>query len=117
MTILTPTDQDCDGTPVEMLTGKYSATIFCLHHTHELQERQEYCLDLSGTEIAGQLQQDIFALKNGDAIYRKYVFNINNEQVQYWLGNIYDDIAYKNTVYPIFDDNYAQQAMAVPSQN
>lgn len=68
VTILTPTDQDCDGTPVEMLTGKYSATIFCLHHTHELQERQEYCLDLSGTEIAGQLQQDIFALKNGESI-------------------------------------------------
>ena len=68
VTILTPTDQDCDGTPVEMLTGKYGATIFCLHHTHELQQRQEYCLDLSGTEIAGQLQQDIFALKNGESI-------------------------------------------------
>lgn len=68
VTILTPTDQDCSGTPVEMLTGKYGATIFCLHHTHELQERQEYCLDLSGTEIAGQLQQDIFALKNGESI-------------------------------------------------
>ena len=82
VTILTPTDQDCDGTPVEMLTGKYSATIFCLHHTHELQERQEYCLDLSGTEIAGQLQQDIFALKNGDAI-SGVAFNVESYGIIY----------------------------------
>ena len=82
VTILTPTDQDCDGTPVEMLTGKYSATTFCLHHTHELQERQEYCLDLSGTEIAGQLQQDIFALKNGDAI-SGVAFNVESYGIIY----------------------------------
>ena len=82
VTILTPTDQDCDGTPVEMLTGKYGATIFCLHHTHELQERQEYCLDLTGTEIAGQLQQDIFALKNGDTI-SGVAFNVESYGIIY----------------------------------
>lgn len=68
VTILTANEGNCDGTPLELLSGKSNVTIFCLHHTHELQERQEYCLDLTGTEIAGQLQQDIFALKNGEAI-------------------------------------------------
>ncbi len=68
VTILVPEDQNCDGTPLSSLSGEGCATIFCLHHTHELEERQEYCLDLSGTQIAGQLQQDIFALKNGETI-------------------------------------------------
>jgi len=68
VTILVPEDQSCDGTPLSNLSGEGCATIFCLHHTHELEERQEYCLDLSGTQIAGQLQQDIFALKNGETI-------------------------------------------------
>jgi raffinose/stachyose/melibiose transport system substrate-binding protein len=68
VTILAPEDSDCEGTPLSALTGDNRATIFCLHHTYELQERQEYCLDLTGTGIAGQLQQDIFALKNGETI-------------------------------------------------
>ena len=82
VTILTPASADCDGTPLDVLTGKYSATIFCLHHTHDLEARQEFCLDLSGTEIAGQLRQDIFALKNGDAI-SGVAFNVESYGIIY----------------------------------
>ena len=82
VTILTPASADCEGTPVDVLTGTYNATIFCLHHTHELDERQEYCVDLSGTEIAGQLRQDIFALKNGDAI-SGVAFNVESYGIIY----------------------------------
>ena len=82
VTILTPKDDDCEGTPIEALSGKYGATIFCLHHTHELQERQDFCLDLTGTEIAGQLQQDIFALKNGDTI-AGVAFNVESYGIIY----------------------------------
>jgi raffinose/stachyose/melibiose transport system substrate-binding protein len=82
VTILTPEDHDCTGTPLSALTGPNSATIFCLHHTHELQDRQAYCLDLSGTEIAGQLQQDIFALKNGEAI-AGVAFNVESYGIIY----------------------------------
>lgn len=82
VTILTPKDDDCEGTPIEALSGKYGATIFCLHHTHELQERQDFCLDLTGTEIAGQLQQDIFALKNSDTI-AGVAFNVESYGIIY----------------------------------
>lgn len=68
VTILTPADADCEGTPLEYLTGEDAATIFCLHHAHELEQRQEYCLDLTGSDIIGKLYQDIFSLKNGDSI-------------------------------------------------
>lgn len=54
-----------------------------------------------------------YQLKNGHSTYRKYVININNEQVQYWLGNIYDDFAYKKTIYPILEENYAQHAIGL----
>lgn len=67
VTILTA-DPDCEGTPMEYLSGDNAATIFCLHHAHELEQRQEYCLDLAGTDIAGKLHQDIFTLKSGDTI-------------------------------------------------
>lgn len=82
VTIIVPEDQSCDGTPLSALTGAGSATIFCLHHTHELQDRQEYCLDLSGTEIAGQLRQDIFSLKNGDMI-SGVAFNVESYGIIY----------------------------------
>ena len=82
VTILTPEESDCDGTPLDALSGENSATIFCLHHTHELEERQEYCLNLTGTEIAGQLRQDIFALKNADAI-TGVAFNVESYGIIY----------------------------------
>ena len=54
-----------------------------------------------------------YQLKNGDSVYRRYVIDINNEQVQYWLGNIYDDTAYKNSQYPILEDEHAKQAIGL----
>lgn len=68
VTILSSAEADCAGTPLEYLSGDDAATIFCLHHTHELEQRQAYCLDLSGSDIVSKLYQDTFTLKNGDAI-------------------------------------------------
>lgn len=82
VTILVPEDQDCDGTPLSALTGETSATIFCLHHTHELQERKEFCLDLSQSQIAGKLRQDIFALKDDDVVCG-VAFNVESYGIIY----------------------------------
>lgn len=106
VTILTPEDSDCEGTPLSALTGDNSATIFCLHHSYELQERQEYCLDLTGTDVAGQLQQDIFALKNGEAI-AGLSFNVES------YGIIYNSLLLADAGYTQSDIHDFQSLMDV----
>jgi raffinose/stachyose/melibiose transport system substrate-binding protein len=71
------------GIPVEIVTaasGTYNETLtaemdkenaptmFVVGNQAAVSSWGEYCLDLTGTGIAGQLQQDIFALKNGETI-------------------------------------------------
>jgi len=45
-----------------------------------------------------------YQLKNGKEVYRRYVIDIANEQVQYLLGNIYDDMDFKKGIYPVLDE-------------
>lgn len=59
----------CAASLPAYIDGDDAATIFCLHHSSELELWKEFCLELTGSVIANALHQDIFALKDGDAIF------------------------------------------------
>lgn len=69
VTVITALNGDCATSLPAHLNGEDAATIFCLHHDRELEQWGSYCLDLTGSTIANALHQDIFALKDGDAIF------------------------------------------------
>lgn len=65
--ILTP-DGTCEESLPGYLAGANPPTIFCQHHSNDVEAYRDYTLDLTGSVIANALCQDIFALKDGDAI-------------------------------------------------
>ena len=67
VTILTA-GGDCASSLPTYMEGDGAATIFCLHHAQDLTKWKDACLDLTGSAIANALHQDIFALKDGEAI-------------------------------------------------
>ncbi len=66
--IITPKSDDCADALTGYLQQDDAPTIFCLHGQEDAQARKEYCLDLTGTRIAEQLQQPQFALRDGSTI-------------------------------------------------
>ncbi len=69
VTVITPENGYRDDVLRQHLQGSNAPTVFCLHHSHELDVWKDHCLDLSGSAIADALQQDIFALKEGTSIF------------------------------------------------
>lgn len=68
VTVLTPEEgADCRETLTGLLSGANAPTIFCLHG-NSAGDLAQYCLDLTDSAVAGELIQDMFALKNGDSI-------------------------------------------------
>ena len=67
VSIITP-EGDCDDSLPQYMGSEDAPTIFCLHHSHDLEQWKNHCLDLSGSIIANALQQDIFALRDGEKI-------------------------------------------------
>jgi len=45
-----------------------------------------------------------YTLTNGKEIYRNYLFNLKDEQVQEWLAGTYEDIQFKQGVYPVLNE-------------
>ncbi len=67
VTVITPeSGADCRETLTGLLAGDEAPTIFCLHGS-SAGDLAESCLDLTGSAVAGELIQDMFALKDGDA--------------------------------------------------
>ena len=67
VTIITP-DGDCEASLPQYMDDENAPTIFCLHHSYDLEQWKDHCLDLSGSVIANALQQDFFALKDGEQV-------------------------------------------------
>ncbi len=69
VTVTTPENGDCATALPQQLQSGSAPSIFCLHHSHELDLWKSYCLDISDSVIANALQQDIFALRSNGAVY------------------------------------------------
>lgn len=50
-----------------------------------------------------------YHLKNDKELYRRYLINMKDEQVKYWVENIYEDMDYKQAEYPIFTEGHLDQ--------
>lgn len=68
VTVITPeAGADCREALTGLLAGSNAPTIFCLHGS-SAGDLADSCLDLTGSAVAGELIQDMFALKEGDAV-------------------------------------------------
>ncbi len=69
VTVIIPENGYTDDVLQQHLQSSNPPTIFCLHHSHEIDIWKEHCLELSGSAIVDALQQELFALKDGTSIY------------------------------------------------
>lgn len=68
VTIMTVQSDDCADALAGYMQQTGAPTIFCLHSSADALLWEDHCLDLTGTRIVSHLQNDAFALRDGEAI-------------------------------------------------
>lgn len=69
VTVVTAASGEYETTLMSEMAKSDAPTLFQVNGPVGLANWKDYCYDLSGTAIAGELTSDAFALKDGDAMY------------------------------------------------
>lgn len=114
VTVLTAASGTYESTLMSEMAKSDAPTLFQVNGPVGLASWQDYCYDLSGTPIYGELTSDDFALKDGNAVYGiAYVIEtygiIYNKALLEKAGYTQDDITNFASLKKVADDIQARK--------
>ena len=115
VTVVTAASGQYETTLMSEMEKSEAPTLFQVNGPVGLANWKDYCLDLSGSDVYGQLTSDSFALKDGDAVTSiAYVIEtygiIYNKELLTAAGYTQDDIKGFDDLKKVADDIQARKA-------